>query len=58
VKLGNNANDICAMFSKAYGIEAMRKTNVSDWYKQLKESSHFEITTVFILSLISMYCSL
>jgi hypothetical protein len=31
VKLGNNASDTCAMLSKSYGGEAMRKSSVSEW---------------------------
>jgi uncharacterized metal-binding protein len=28
IKLGKNASDICAMLSKAYGGEAVKKSNV------------------------------
>jgi hypothetical protein len=44
VKIGNNANDTYAVLSGTYGGECMRKSNVSEWHKQFKESSHFEIT--------------
>jgi hypothetical protein len=37
VKLGNNASDTCEMLSEAYGGEAMKKSSVSEWHKQLKE---------------------
>jgi hypothetical protein len=36
VKLGKNANDTCAMLSKAYMGEAMK--SVSEWHKLFKES--------------------
>jgi hypothetical protein len=32
-EFGKNASDTCAMFSEAYGGEAMKKPSVSEWYK-------------------------
>jgi hypothetical protein len=32
VKLGKNANDTCAMISKAYGAEVMIKPSVFEWH--------------------------
>jgi hypothetical protein len=46
VKLGNNAIDTCAMFSEVYGGEAMKKSNVFEWHKQLKESSNVKIINI------------
>jgi hypothetical protein len=37
VKLRNKAGDTCAMFSEAYGGEAMKKSSVLGWHKQFKE---------------------
>jgi hypothetical protein len=36
-KLGNDANDTCAMLSENYGGETTKKSNVSEWHKQYKE---------------------
>jgi hypothetical protein len=44
VKLGKNASDTCAILSGPYEGEAMRKSNVFDWYKRFKVRSHVEIT--------------
>jgi hypothetical protein len=44
VKFGKNASDTCAILSKAYGAEAMKKSSVSEWNKWFKESLHVEIT--------------
>jgi len=41
VKIEKNASDTCAMLSKAYRGEAMKKSNVSEWHKRFKERSHF-----------------
>jgi len=40
VKLGKNAGNTCAILSKAYGGEAMKKSCVSEWHKWFKESLH------------------
>jgi hypothetical protein len=45
VKLGNNGSGACAVLSEAYGGEAMKKSRVSEWYKQLKERTHVKYTT-------------
>jgi hypothetical protein len=37
VKLGKNESGTCAMLSKAYGGEAMKKSNISEWHKWFKE---------------------
>jgi hypothetical protein len=37
MKLGSNARDTCAVLSKAYGEEAMKKSNVLEWHKWFKE---------------------
>jgi len=37
VKLGQNANDTCAMLSEAYGEEAMQNSSVFEWHKLFKE---------------------
>jgi hypothetical protein len=34
VKLGRNATDTCAVLSRTYGREAMKK---SEWHKQFEE---------------------
>jgi hypothetical protein len=44
VKLGNNANDTCAMLSDACGGEDMKKLTGFDWYKRFEGSSHVEIS--------------
>jgi hypothetical protein len=41
---GKNASDTCAVLSEAYGGEAMKKSNVLEWHKRFKESSHVETT--------------
>jgi hypothetical protein len=37
VKLGKTARDTCAMLSKAYGREAMKKSSVFERHKQFIE---------------------
>jgi uncharacterized protein YktA (UPF0223 family) len=37
VKLGENASDICVVFSEDHGGEAMKKWGVFEWYKPFKE---------------------
>jgi hypothetical protein len=41
VKLGKNASDTCAMVSEGYGGEAMKKSNVSEWYKRFKKGHEY-----------------
>jgi hypothetical protein len=43
-KFGKNASQTCAMLSKVYGREAMKKSSVFEWHKWFKESSRIEIT--------------
>jgi hypothetical protein len=51
VKLGKNASDTCAMLSKAYRGEAVRKSSVSEWHKWFKEDLKNECDkTVLITS--------
>jgi predicted secreted protein len=38
VKLGKNASDTCAVFSKSYGGYALTKSSVFELYKWFKES--------------------
>jgi hypothetical protein len=44
VKLGNNANGTCAIFSEAYWEEALKKSSVFEWHKGPMKRSHVEIT--------------
>jgi hypothetical protein len=44
VKLGRNASDTCAILSKAYGEDAMKKSRVFEWHEQFKYSLHIKIT--------------
>jgi len=37
VQLGQNASIICATLSEACGGEAVTKSSVSEWHKQLKD---------------------
>jgi hypothetical protein len=54
VKLGNSASDICAMLSEDYGGEAVKESNVFEWYKRFKKSWRIEITQEDNTSLSSM----
>jgi hypothetical protein len=52
VKLGKYANDTCAVLSKAYGGEAMKKSSILGWHKWFKKScmlkSQMKMTLVII----------
>jgi hypothetical protein len=43
VKFEKNASDTCALPSKAYGGEDMKKSSVFEWHKLFIESLHVEI---------------
>jgi hypothetical protein len=61
VKLGKTASDTYAMFSEAYGEEAVKNTSVLEWNTRLKESSNIEITNednAYHFVLYQSYCSL
>jgi hypothetical protein len=44
VTLGKNASDTFIMLFEAYGGEGMKKSSVSEWYKQFKGRWHVKIT--------------
>jgi hypothetical protein len=44
VKLGKNPSETRVTLSEAYGGGAMKNSSLSEWHKQLKESSHVQVT--------------
>jgi len=61
VKLDKNASDICAMFSEAYVVGAVRKSSFFEWRRWFKENSHVEMTdedSAHRLLRYQVYCSL
>jgi hypothetical protein len=39
LKLGKSTSEMCAVFSETCGTEAMKKSSVFEWHKQLKGGS-------------------